>query len=564
MSVRSAVPALALSLLTGLTSASAPVPLLAQVESPPYLLRQLSPNGEAASRVASWRIDPRGEWIAFIGDVEIAGAEAVYTMRRNGSELHRLSGYAPLDTIEQILFTANGRRVVYYGDLEVNGRREIWSAPPWGDPASAVKLNGPLTGSGAVNVLVAPTGSRVVYTAETASGFQVWSVPGAGPAASGVRIDPGLEGDEFPILIATRPDGNAVVIQLHDFTAETTRLFTVPIAGPPASAVLLAEGDPGGCHPYFAGFTPNSSRGLYFGLCPTGMGGELPTELWSVPAGGPGSAAVSLAGSLATGGAVGYFAISPDSQRVVFLADKLVNDRVEIFTVPINGPAGAGVRLNASFASAASDVIGIPVISPDSTRVAYVADALLDERFFPYAVPIDGSTAPVSLYSGVAMIAGDAKEVAFLPDSSAVVFRMDLVVDERFDLFVRPADGSGTQARITNRGTIPPPPRSVSTPWEVHPDGTRVVYVFDELAAGDKRGIGEQLIGDFYQADLRLDGIPVTGGSISGFELYPGGAGLAYRCDENQDEKFEIFTVDTRIFGDGFESATQAAWGDLP
>ena len=97
-----------------------------------------------------------------------------------------------------------------------------------------------------------------------------------------------------------------------------------------------------------------------------------------MPANGPAGAAVSLLGSLATGGQVVSLAISPDSQRIVYVADKLVDERLEIFSVPTAGPAASGVRLNATFGTAGSDVFGSPQISPDSTRVAYIADALLD------------------------------------------------------------------------------------------------------------------------------------------------------------------------------------------
>ena len=41
---------------------------------------------------------------------------------------------------------------------------------------------------------------------------------------------------------------------------------------------------------------------------------------------------------------------------------------------------------------------------------------------------------------------------------------------------------------------------------------------------------------------------------MSYFELFPDGAGLAYRADETADEKHELFTVDLRLLGDGFES----------
>ena len=55
--------------------------------------------------------------------------------------------------------------------------------------------------------------------------------------ASAVRIDPGSIGDETPQVVEIRPDGAAVAIQFINFTAEQTRIFTVPIVGPAASAV---------------------------------------------------------------------------------------------------------------------------------------------------------------------------------------------------------------------------------------------------------------------------------------------------------------------------------------
>ena len=75
---------------------------------------------------------------------------------------------------------------------------------------------------------------------------------------------------------------------------------------------------------------------------------------------------------------------------------------------------------------------------------------------------------------------------------------------------------------------------------------------------------GEQRFLDPYPADLRLNGVPVAGGDVSFLELFPDGAGIAYRSDEMPDEKFELFTTDLRIFGDGFERGNLGAWGDLP
>ncbi|MFN7941769.1 MAG: hypothetical protein U0X73_09220 [Thermoanaerobaculia bacterium] len=529
---------------------------------PDYELRQLTPSGEPTSRVGSaWEIDPNGDWVAFVGDVEIAGAEAVYALRRNGAELHRLSAYAPANAISSLRFSADGRRVIYRGDLEVDGRNELWSAPPWGSVASAVKLNVPVVGAGVATFRVSPVGDRIAYVAETASGLQVWSVPASGTSGSGVHLDPSLGATETPQTVVFRPDGAQVVIQVVDQVAATTRLFAVPAAGPASQALLLADTDPGGCPAAAADYTPDGSRLLFARLCLDGTDYRF-NQLWSVPADGPAEAAVSLAGSFAVGGQIQSLVLSPDGEHVVFVADKLVDERFELWSVPVAGPAAALVRLNPTLVTN-GDVKANFAISPDGTRVAYIADQASDERYFPYSVPIDGpSTEAVSLYQGVLTVAADAQEVAFTPDGSRVVFRFDLAVDERFDLYWAPPDASASQVRITNRGVAPA--RSVAPTWRFLPDSERVVYLFDESTPGDQRGIGEQRIDDPYATDARWNGPPVAGGAVTRVDLYPDGYGFLYRADQALDQKFELFTVDLRLFADGFESADFGAWSDTP
>lgn len=535
---------------------------LPAAEPPDYLFRQLSPDGEPASRVAwSPAIDPRGEWVLFVGDVEIAGAEAVYAMRRNGSELHRLSVYGATGSIGGYYFSADGRRVLYLGDLDLDGLQELWSVAPSASAASAVKLNVPVVGGGVTLLQVPEVGDRIAYIAETAGGRGVWSVPAAGPSSANVRLDPPAVGDETLQSLLFRPDGAHVVLQFTDNVAFTTRLFTVPVGGPLASAILLAENATGECAAVGGVFTPDSTRLVYFRFCPPAFSAS---QIWSVPAAGPAGSAVSLGGSFADGGNLQGLAISPDSQRVVFIADRLVDERVELWSVPVAGPAAAIVRLNPSLVTNGDVKTGFR-ISPDSSRVAYIADQVSDERFFPYSVPIAGpSTEAVSLYQGVLLVGADALDLAFTPDSSRVVFRFDLAVNDRFDLYSAPADGSAVQARITNRGVPPAPPRSVASTWLVHPDGERVFYVFDELASGDRRGLGEQRLLDPYATDTRLNGAPATGGQVNHVFLYPDGAGLIFHSDEAADGKNELFTVDLRLLGDGFESSDTNAWPDAP
>ena len=55
--------------------------------------------------------------------------------------------------------------------------------------------------------------------------------------------------------------------------------------------------------------------------------------------------------------------------------------------MPLAGPAGAMVRLNPALV-AGGDVENAVDVSPDSTRVAYVADQTTNETFRAWSVPI--------------------------------------------------------------------------------------------------------------------------------------------------------------------------------
>jgi hypothetical protein len=541
---------------------SSPAPLLAGTISvpPDYLRRQLSPTGEASSFVRSNAlVDRRGEWIAFVGDVEDAGAEAVYSMRRNGSVLHRLSPYANLGSIKQLAATADGRGIVYYGDLETDGLDEIWTVPFWGTPASAVKLNLPVTGLGVQLLFVSPDSDHVVYVATVASELGFWAVPTSGPAAAGIRVDPQLQPADGFVGVFLAGESERFIFAYFDDGDAAYRIWSMPAGGPAGSGVFLSNAAPAGCTTELLTYSVSAERLAFTHSCPTGNG-QRRNQLWSVPFAGPAAAAVSLGGSFAAGGEIQSTGFAPEGDSIVFTADKLTVDKVELWSVPFAGPAGALVRLSEG-GTPLTDVTSFE-IAPDDSRVAYIADPGVNERFHAFSVPIAGpSSLSVPLLTDNTANR-DVTDLRFTPDSSKVIFRADLdEEDNRFDLYRSAADGSEAEEQLTNDSQFATG-HSVSPEFALHPDGERVVYIFDEDAPGDNRGLGEQkLLGSYFQ-DARLNVEPVAGGAVLAFTVFPDSAGTLYLSDQDVNGRYRIYVADSRVFGDGFEDGTTSAWPD--
>ncbi|HEX6883007.1 MAG TPA: hypothetical protein VF530_06475, partial [Planctomycetota bacterium] len=133
----------------------------------------------------------------------------------------------------------------------------------------------------------------------------------------------------------------------------------------------------------------------------------------------------------ATGGReVERLLVTPDSTRVVFTADGVVNARHQLYVAPVDASAAATLLPTTPGDPRVHEL----VLSPDGTRVVYLAGN------FVASVPVDGSAAPVVLSPPLAA----DRRVAGIPVVSDewVLFRADVALPHRFDLFAVPIDGS--------------------------------------------------------------------------------------------------------------------------
>jgi Tol biopolymer transport system component len=286
--------------------------------------------------------------------------------------------FFPPDAVQ---ISTDSSRVVYLADQERDTVIELYSVPLSGPAGLGVKLNGLLMGGGNVMAFrISPECSRVVYRADQDSNnvYELYSTPLVGPANEGIKLSKLLTVDGDVIDFDVSPDSRWVVYRAYQDHNELFELHRVPLMGPTTLGVKIGPLLVGGVvkpAPFDAvKITPDSSRVVYIAYQP--INGQ--DELYSVPISGPAGLGVKLNGGLAAGGDVTPFLISPDSRRVVYRANQQAINVFELYSTPTEGPASAGIKLNGPLTANGSvkDFFGI---SPDSGRVLYIADQDTDE-----------------------------------------------------------------------------------------------------------------------------------------------------------------------------------------
>jgi Tol biopolymer transport system component len=264
--------------------------------------------------------------------------------------------------------------------------------------AGGQNLGGDATSSTPYLWTISPDSTRVVYISDqdTEAVTELYSAPidasqapvklnGTFTAQSDIAV---LDSSNDPPFLVS-PDSARVVYRADQEVDGRFELYSVALAGGPAlklNGTLVAGGDVG----HFA-IDPSSTRAIYV------ANEELSYRkaLWSVPL--DGSAPRVKLSSGTTGNvsalALGHrpFVIS-SAGRVVYRADNLVPGQAELWSAPIDG-SSAPLRLNAPL-PALSDVYDDFQLSSDGTRVVYAADQLVQDTIELFVVPIDGSAAP--------------------------------------------------------------------------------------------------------------------------------------------------------------------------
>ena len=323
--------------------------------------------------------------------------------------------------VESFRISQNSQYVVYRANQDTYQSFELYSVPTTG--GTPVKLNGSLLSGFSVGTIysISRDSGRVVYAVSVQRNggglvSELYSAPIGGPGPGLKLVDASMDGIVPGQIIS--PDNHYVVFRFASYGSSTSELYSVPIDGSAA---------------------------------PTKLNKTLVTN-----------------GSVFT-----EYQISPDSNRVVYVADQDTDNVHEVYSVPINGPASAGVKVSGAIIAGNGILTMAPtvLISPDSQRVVYLSYQDSASVHDAYSAPLDSSTVPVRLSS--VLPAGSSvypSSVVISPDSSRVIFVSYTNPREVYSVPIAGPAGSGVKLNSTLT-----PPNSVQYAF-ISPQGDQVVY----------------------------------------------------------------------------------------
>jgi len=451
------------------------------------------------------------------GDVTAARVSSdgfvVFSVRRGSEELQELysvpaAGGAPLllsDRCGKVFdLTPDGQRVVFATDVNVQ--------VTWVDGASAPIVVGGLEGGGPIEELVVSAdGAHAVYRQVEYREFdpdrywqRLYSVS-LDLVQGWRRIDGGGSDSDVESFVIS-PDGTWVAYREGElqivptdgsqaprelvsfatdawFSADSQHvlfsaffrddsLWSVPVAGGGAVELLSAS--------FQQGFPERSTAPVVHGDHVYFLATVAVQRLWRAPADGSAPAVrIDAPPALFGGAGVRAFQLLPGGGHVVYSTLLAPGEGTRLFrvptdgsqaAVPLDGPLVLGGGLEYSFYWPSF------AVSPDGTRVAFVADREVRGRYELWSSPTDGSSVPVRIGPLWAAERSFQPRLAFTPDGEGVFFRLRESLSQRIELYAAPSAAASSFVRVSD-DLIPGGGVTSVLPG---PGGQRVFYVADQ------------------------------------------------------------------------------------
>lgn len=499
------------------------------------------------SDVANYLFSPDSQYVVFTADRDVSGMDELYSVRLPFGEPVKLSdvfinGGSVDDGYEAVAISSDSQRVVYIADQDTDTKNELYSVPIDGS-AEPVKINRVLSyWEDVLSMKISPDGHRVVYLVEDSSASphlqDLYSIPIAGPGEDWVRLGPDLEAGRWFKDFQITPDSLRVVYIADAVLEGKSELYSVLITGSNPIKVSGVLPDTGfGVRQFaiaptlgiqkviFTAYAAGNSIVELFANVIDDSTPPAPTELSDI------SHDIDMRQVI-------YFALTSDSQRVVYSADQETNGIVELYSNSISG--GTPVKLSGTL-DPDVDVDRFS-ITPNDQGVVWLTvlhTSLLSDHLYgnyidgsvPTPVPLDDLPTGRTIKSG-----GSNQYFAVTPNSAVVVYIADQNTQYKDELFGKLTTG-GTSARLS------------AATMQANGDvssfriagNAGVVYLADQVT--------ENCNELYFKAFLPLESQPfklnlpllTPNSDVGSYQISPNNLGVAYKADLEVDEKAELY-----------------------
>jgi len=336
------------------------------------------------------------------------------------------------------------------------------------------------------------------------------------------------------------PDGQRVVFLRR--ADNVISLYSVPVRG--GTPVRLSELP----SPSFRAIAPDGSRVLYVAAPAPGQ----PLALFSVPIAGPASAGVLIARDVSS--AFASAQVSPDSRKVVYL----VSNRRQLRVVPTGGPADAGARLTGEFANPQGGIAGDLndpgfMIGGNGASVVYrAAQERPQAELFRVPLTLTPDPDPPTIkLNGLLVEGGNVSSFRLAAATPDVIYRANQDDQTKFELFRVKMNGT---ERVKLNVPLPPdwnatevqdaPPAALRG-YHLAPGDARVVYeVANVVVSPTEQRLYSVPTAGPASANVRLDA-PPTGIQAASYRVSEDGRQVVYDTRDPDGVTFALLTVPT-------------------
>ena len=487
---------------------------------------------------------PNSNYVVFLADKDTDGTTELYVYSLQTQGVTKLNGaLIPGGNVTSFSISPDRSAVAYVADQDTVGRYELYVAKS--DGSSVIKVSNSTVNLSSIvedDPVWAPDSSRIAYlSTESNRGSGVFVLRTVQPNGNNnVIVNP--VGVGAGVVIANSftwaQDSSRIAYLSNQDDTNKAELYTSAadsaIDNKKVNGVLPTSGN---VTEY--GWAPDSSKIAYR----ADQSGAGIYELWtSTPTGGNNTrVSDSYQGN---GGKVREysFAWAPDSSRIAYIAADSLTEIFQLYTVLPDG--NNRLPVSATVTHPGSDVIGTLAWSPNSSRIAYVADLNSDdvfELFTSQPTVATASTRVSGTLQGGGVITGPFSDSppAWSPDSTTIAYIAQQNTPGVNEVYVGKANGTGT-VKVSGNLTVN---NSVSLGeysevWA--PDGSRLMYMADQLDQNTQDLFTTIPTGSANIAQITRT--PVQNTSLKSFGKWaPDSSYIAYVSAQNSADVDELY-----------------------